>query len=97
MIHWQQLFLCAFIATPLSLAAPAGSPTGTSTSAQSSPTVPYASDNPNFPLWSPNDKVIVPAPARGSLGGPILGPQNIPLELQNPDGLAAPTTDSGDV
>ncbi|KAF7982961.1 hypothetical protein HWV62_24540 [Athelia sp. TMB] len=80
------------------MAAPAGSFTRTSTSARSSPTVPYASNNPNFPLWSPQaDPKIAPAPIRGPLGGKILGPQNIPLQMENPDALAAPSTDAGNV
>ncbi|KAG2064297.1 putative oxalate decarboxylase/oxidase [Suillus decipiens] len=60
------------------------------------PTVPYASDDPNYPLWN-EDEDIIPEPIRGSLGASILGPQNIPLELQNPDILAPPTTDEGSV
>ncbi|KAG2156745.1 putative oxalate decarboxylase/oxidase [Suillus bovinus] len=61
-----------------------------------SPTVPYASDDPNYPLWN-EDEDIIPEPIRGTLGASILGPQNIPLELQNTDNLAPPTTDSGSV
>ncbi|KAG2363492.1 putative oxalate decarboxylase/oxidase [Suillus spraguei] len=60
------------------------------------PTVPYASDDPNYPMWN-EDEDIIPEPIRGSLGASILGPQNIPLELQNPDILAPPTTDEGSV
>ena len=90
--------LSAVAMAPFSMAAPAGSLTRTSTSARSSPTVPYASNNPNFPLWSPQaDAKIVPAPIRGPLGGKILGPQNIPLQMENPDALAAPSTDAGNV
>lgn len=59
-----------------------------------SPTVPYASDDPNYPLWN-EDEDIIPEAIRGTLGASILGPQNIPLELQNPDLLAPPTTDAG--
>jgi oxalate decarboxylase family bicupin protein len=61
-----------------------------------SPTVPYASDDPNYPLWN-EDEDIIPEPIRGTLGATILGPQNIPIELQNPDLLAPPTTDSGSI
>jgi hypothetical protein len=59
-------------------------------------TVRPASDDPNYPVYSPD----VPSPAqpiRGSLGAAILGPQNIPIQEQNPDILAPPTTDHGDV
>ena len=61
-----------------------------------SQTVPPASDNPNYPVYPPG----VPGPAqpiRGALGAAILGPQNIPVQQQNPDILAPPSTDNGDV
>ncbi|MDX6471479.1 MAG: oxalate decarboxylase, partial [Gaiellaceae bacterium] len=35
-----------------------------------------------------------PQPIRGSDGAPILGPRNEPLEQQNPDLLAPPSTDA---
>lgn len=60
------------------------------------PTVPYASDNSNQILWTPDSK-IVPEPVRGSLGAPSLNTYNLPLELQNADLLAPPTTDNGDM
>lgn len=68
----------------------------TSTAASASPTVPYASDDPNAILWT-SDEDIVPEPVRGSLGAPMLGPHNVPIELQNADLLAPPTTDNGDM
>ncbi|KAI0753051.1 oxalate decarboxylase [Daedaleopsis nitida] len=61
-----------------------------------SPTVPYASDVPNYWLWN-ETTTTDPEPERGTLGATILGPQNIPLDKQNPDILAPPTTDSGTV
>ncbi|KAL1664973.1 RmlC-like cupin domain-containing protein [Schizophyllum commune] len=62
------------------------------------PPGPYASTDPNAPLWSPDDPNANPQPVRGDLGAsPILGPTNRPLELQNPDLLAPPSTDVGDV
>ncbi|OSD06480.1 oxalate decarboxylase [Trametes coccinea BRFM310] len=61
-----------------------------------SPTVPYASDDPNAPLWNAHSS-IVPEAERGTYGASVLGPQNVPLELQNPSLLAPPTTDHGDV
>ncbi|KAL0569624.1 hypothetical protein V5O48_012333 [Marasmius crinis-equi] len=65
----------------------------------SSATVPFADTDPNLPLWgpdtNPNDPVV--APIRGQLGAPILGPDNKPVDLQNPDLLAPPTTDHGSV
>ena len=38
-----------------------------------------------------------PLPVRGDLGAPILGPRNLSLEMQNPDLLASPSTDSGTI
>ena len=38
-----------------------------------------------------------PQPIRGVAGATILGPRNVPVELQNPDLLAPPTTDSGTI
>ncbi|KZT27426.1 Bicupin, oxalate decarboxylase/oxidase [Neolentinus lepideus HHB14362 ss-1] len=73
-------------------------PTGTSTSsaAQGSPTVPYASGNPNYPLW--NDTIgYTPEPIRGKLGANILGSHNVPIAKENPDLLAPPTTDNDNV
>lgn len=61
-----------------------------------SPTVAYASDDPNYWLWTDTTKTD-PQPERGKLGASIMGPQNIPIDRQNPDILAPPTTDSGTV
>lgn len=61
-----------------------------------SQTVTPASDDPNYPVYAPD----APGPAqpiRGGLGAAILGPQNIPVQQQNPDILAPPSTDNGDV
>jgi oxalate decarboxylase len=38
-----------------------------------------------------------PMPIRGDLGATILGPRNLPLERENPDLLASPSTDSGTI
>jgi oxalate decarboxylase len=38
-----------------------------------------------------------PEPVRSGRGGTILGPRNVPVELQNPDVLVAPETDAGTV
>ena len=43
-------------------------------------------------LWG-----IVRNRIRDTLGASILGPQNIPIDQQNPDLLAPPTTDAGTV
>lgn len=60
------------------------------------PHVEYTSSNPNTVLWGP-DSNITPEPIRNNLGASLLGPQNVPIELQNADLLAPPTTDNGNV
>ncbi|KAK7690961.1 hypothetical protein QCA50_006064 [Cerrena zonata] len=45
----------------------------------------------------PNNVVSTIAPMRGSLGASVLGPNNQPLNIQNPDLLAPPSTDQGTV
>ncbi|KAJ7100105.1 Bicupin oxalate decarboxylase oxidase [Mycena belliarum] len=55
-----------------------------------------SSPEPNPQLWNWDSKII-PEPIRGSLGASMLGPQNVPVELENADLLAPPTTDSGDL
>jgi hypothetical protein len=88
---------CVLLITLLvSFVTAAPAPSGTSSAPTSTPTVPFASDDPNDPLWNPDSK-IVPQPIRGPLGAEILGPQNVPIELQNADAFAPPTTDNGDV
>jgi hypothetical protein len=71
-------------------------PSSTSAAASASPTVPYASDDPNDVLWLPNSDII-PEAERGTLGATVIGPQNIQIDLMNADSLAPPTTDNGDV
>ena len=38
-----------------------------------------------------------PQPLRGNNGGTILGPRNVPLGRENPDALAPPASDAGDL
>ncbi|KAL4067020.1 RmlC-like cupin domain-containing protein [Scleroderma yunnanense] len=92
MHSWSLLSTLTILAT--ALAAPSSSEVSSAPAA--TPTVPYASDDPNYPLWGPESN-ITPEPIRGELGATILGPQNVPVELQNPDLLAPPTTDNGHV
>lgn len=40
---------------------------------------------------------LVPQPILGELGASILGPHNVPVERENPDLLASPSTDSGTI
>ncbi|KAJ1303774.1 hypothetical protein OPQ81_008197 [Rhizoctonia solani] len=72
------------------------STTGTSDASLPSPTVAYASDDPNY-SYLDQYQSGTPEPIIGVAGGNILGPQNIPLERESPDFLAPPTTDSGSV
>ena len=61
-----------------------------------SATVAPASDDPNYQAYPPGSSG--PAqPIRGDLGATIIGPQNIPVQQQNPDVLASPSTDNGDL
>ncbi|KAI0661690.1 oxalate decarboxylase [Cubamyces menziesii] len=71
-------------------------PSSTSSAPPASETVPFASDDPNGPLWS-EDSTSDPEAIRDTLGATVIGPQNIPIALQNPDLLAPPTTDEGSV
>lgn len=74
-------------------AAPASTPTTSSISP--SPTVPYASDEPNVEMYPQNANMSDPEPVRGTLGASLLSTHNMPLELQNPSLFAPPTTDHG--
>ncbi|EDQ99884.1 uncharacterized protein LACBIDRAFT_315085 [Laccaria bicolor S238N-H82] len=93
-MHWSLPFLfasCVLLPTVSAIPVPTqvdlgGDPNG----------IAYTDSNPNKELWHAGSK-IVPQPQRGSLGALILGPQNVPLELQNADLLAPPTTDHGSV
>ncbi|CAE6474591.1 unnamed protein product [Rhizoctonia solani] len=76
--------------------APISVSTSTSNAAIPSPTVAYASDDPNNSLLNQYQSGT-PEPIRGSTGASILGPQNVPLERESPDFMAPPTTDSGSV
>ncbi|EJT98183.1 oxalate oxidase [Dacryopinax primogenitus] len=70
----------------------------TSSAAQPTPTVPYASDDPNDSFWNQfNQPGAVPQPERGNTGGDILAQDNVPLDIENPDTLAPPSTDEGDI
>ena len=73
------------------------SPSASSSAVEPTATVPYASTDPNFPMWGPDSPPSMPKPERGKLGASILGPQNPPLELENPALLAPPTSDNGEV
>ncbi|KAI0784529.1 oxalate decarboxylase [Abortiporus biennis] len=95
MFRFIQLIPLAFC-TLRSEAAPQGTYSATSSSSEPYPTNPYASNDPNLPLWTIYDNII-PQPIRGPLGATILGPQNVPIAIENPSLLAPPTTDHGTV
>ncbi|PBL04375.1 oxalate decarboxylase [Armillaria gallica] len=78
-------------------ASESGTVSSTDTAASSTATVPFASLDPNLPLWDDQSDPSVVSPVRGQLGASILGPDNIPIDLQNPDLLAPPTTDAGTI
>ncbi|KAJ3822937.1 RmlC-like cupin domain-containing protein [Lentinula raphanica] len=71
--------------------------TSLSSAAGPTPTVPYASTTPNDILWGPDSPHSVPKPFRGKTGASVLGPDNIPIDLENADLFAPPSTDNGDV
>ncbi|TFY69233.1 hypothetical protein EVG20_g3233 [Dentipellis fragilis] len=86
--------------------APASSVTPAASSSDATPTtvisetatVKPVSDDPNAPIFQPGTNPgSTPEAIRGSLGASVLGPQNIAIDQQNPDFLAPPSTDNGDV
>ncbi|KAI0833429.1 oxalate decarboxylase [Trametes gibbosa] len=92
-------FGSASAATPSSSAlarTKSATPSSSFSAEPASVTVPFASDDPNGMLWG-EDATGDPQAIRGTLGSTIMGPQNVPLALQNPDLLAPPSTDSGSV
>ncbi|KAH9050371.1 oxalate decarboxylase [Lactarius deliciosus] len=91
MSYWKSIVISACVATVAF-----GAPHPFSTAPSESATVVPASDDPNFPIFTPDSDVSA-QPIRGGLGATILGPQNVPLQQQNPDLLAPPTTDHGTV
>ncbi|KAJ7503324.1 putative oxalate decarboxylase/oxidase [Mycena galericulata] len=82
-------------AVPKSSSAPTSISTASSASSAAEPTatVPFASTYSNGPLWGLDSGT--PAPIRESYGAPILGPDNLPIDQENPDLFAPPTTDAG--
>ena len=92
------LFCTRLTAAAPAASAPASAPPPSSavSAAVPSSTVPFAKSDPNGLLWDPNTNEV-PEAIRGALGANIIGPQNIPVDLENADFLAPPTTDSGTV
>ncbi|KAF9003359.1 oxalate decarboxylase [Cyathus striatus] len=68
--------------------------TSTGPAADPTPTVPYASNDPNPILWlAGNDSAH--EPIRGGLGATIIAQNNEPIVEENADIVAPPTTDVG--
>ncbi|KIK54812.1 hypothetical protein GYMLUDRAFT_48365 [Collybiopsis luxurians FD-317 M1] len=109
MIHCKSSLLLLAALCRLVISAPAASssasitesasastvPSATDSASLAVTTVPFASTNPNEPLWNNDSPNSVPSPQRGTLGAPILGPDNVPIDLQNADLFAPPSTDNG--
>ncbi|KAH9925472.1 oxalate decarboxylase [Amylocystis lapponica] len=92
--------VCSVLLASLATAAPAGnvasvvSGTVVASAAEPVETVALASDNPNYVEWNATD-AAEPVPIRGPLGATIMAQTNTPMEVQNADLLAPPTTDNG--
>lgn len=84
------------ISAPRSSRPATATPSSTVSAPAASQTVPFASDDPNGPLWGPDDSGV-PQAIRGSLGATVLGPQDVSIVKENPDLLAPPSTDAGSV
>ena len=73
-------------------------PVSSSSAPASAPTVPSIDLNPNAPAWDPDTQDPANAqPIRGDLGAPLMGPTDKWTAVQNPDLIAAPSTDHGSV
>lgn len=90
--------ISSLVSLPSSAAlASTASPTGTKAGnpPPAAETVPTIKLDPNFQLWNESSE-DQPEPIRGSLGVPIIGPtSDVPIDKQNADFLAPPTTDHG--
>ena len=81
---------------PFVVSAPAPSSTSSSSAPPESATVVPISLNPNQALWNAS-VVDTPQAFRSPLGATVIGPTNPEIVKQDPDLLAPPTTDNGDV
>ena len=81
---------------PVSSASAQTSASDTGTAAPAYATVAPISLNPNQALWN-GSVVETPQAIRGPLGATVIGPTNAETVKQNPDLLAPPTTDNGNV
>ncbi|KAK2460171.1 hypothetical protein APHAL10511_007850 [Amanita phalloides] len=96
---WKLLvgYVLAALLTVYTYSAPTNSGSSSSLNSAAIPSYagPKISTDPNYELF--NATSTNPQPLRSTLGASINGPQNIPLELQNSDTLAPPTTDHGSI
>lgn len=73
-----------------------GAAASTVSFAPESATVAPVSSFPNDPTWS-QDTTEIPEAINDNLGASIMGPENVALDQQNPDFLAPPSTDNGNM
>ncbi|KAF5379837.1 hypothetical protein D9615_005766 [Tricholomella constricta] len=84
------------VAPPISTTIAPVPATSTGTASEPTATVPFIDLDPNLPLWD-EDSPVDHQPIRGSLGAKLMGPDNVPIDKQNPDLMAPPSTDHGSV
>lgn len=90
------MFSASLLAFILLLDGVAAAPS-TTDSIEATATVPFASTESNTILWLPDADPSEVKPIRGGLGSSIIGPDNLPLDIENADLFAPPTTDHGSV
>ncbi|KAF7789735.1 hypothetical protein EIP86_000681 [Pleurotus ostreatoroseus] len=95
-VQSKSLWVYACLLAAARCAESAPRPSSVVSFAPASATVAFASDDSNGLLWTDTSNTV-PEAIRGSLGANILGPQNIPVDLENADFLAPPSTDAGTV
>lgn len=90
------IFAALLLSTPIFAAPTNDAASSSSTTPDPSTTGGVTSDAPNSPAWDESFQGT-PQPVDGALGAPVLGPHNLPLELEAPDFVLPPTTDHGSV
>jgi hypothetical protein len=59
--------------------------------------VPVASEDANGQEWATDADIPAPEAIRGTTGATVIGPQNVAMDQMNPDLLAPPSTDAGNM
>ncbi|KZS92561.1 oxalate decarboxylase [Sistotremastrum niveocremeum HHB9708] len=90
------IFAALLLSTPIFAAPTNDAASSSSTTPDPSTTGGVTSDAPNSPAWDESFQGT-PQPIDGDLGASVLGPHNLPLELEAPDFVLPPTTDHGSV